>query len=133
MKSRDAQIIDAYTSRDIPVILNRPVVTPCMLLEPISSLTRAKPGLEVPLAVVSSQTTTCRITNDTECPIYISENCVVAIARNIALSNLTEMVDFWTKEMKIPSMILLCSKVLIIFHMMTRLMYELTMIRILTI
>ena len=97
VKSRDAQIIDAYTSRDIPVILNRPVVTPCMLLESISSLTRAKPGLEVPLAVVSSQTTTCRITNDTECPIYISENCVVAIARNIALSNLTEMVDFLDK------------------------------------
>ena len=94
IKSQHAQIIDAYSSRDIPVSLTRPVNTTCMLVEPISSLTRNTPGLEIPLAIVSSQTTACRITNDTDTPISIPAGCTVAIACNITVNNVTEMIDF---------------------------------------
>ena len=95
IKSQHAQIIDAYLSRDIPVRLTRPVNTACMLVEPISSLTRKAPGLEIPLAIVSSETTACRITNDTDTPISIAAGCNVAIARNITVNDVTEMIDFF--------------------------------------
>ena len=49
---------------------------------------------EIPLAIVSSQTTACRITNDTDTPISIPAGCTVAIARNITVNNVTEMIDF---------------------------------------
>ena len=94
VRSKQAQIIDAFTSTDIPVYLTRPVETACMLVEPISSLTRCAPGLEVPLAVVSSQSTVCRLTNPTDTPLSIPAGCVIAIARNISLNSVTEMIDF---------------------------------------
>ena len=94
VKSKHAQIIDAYTSMDIPVVLTKPVETASMLVEPISSLHRTVPGLEIPLAVVSSQYTCIRVTNDTDTPLPISPGCVLAIARSVALNDITEMVDF---------------------------------------
>ena len=94
VKAKQAHIIDAYTSVDIPVHLTRPVESACMLLEPVNYLTRTAPDLEVPFAVVSSQSTSCRLTNPTDTPISIPGHCVVAIARNIVLSNVTEMIDF---------------------------------------
>ena len=94
VRSKHAQIIDAYTSTDIPVYLTRQVETACMLVEPISSLTRCAPGLEVPLAVVSSQSTGCRLTNPTDTSLSIPAGCVIAIARNIFLNTVTEMIDF---------------------------------------
>ena len=99
VKTKQAHIIDAYTSTDIPVILTRPVETSCMLVEPISSLTRYAPGLEVPLAIVSSETTSCRLTNPTDTPISIPAGRVVAIARTIVLSNVTEMIDFMEHDL----------------------------------
>ena len=84
VKSKHAQIIDAYTSMDIPVVLTKPVETASMLVEPISSLHRTVPGLEIPLAVVSSQYTCIRVTNDTDTPLPISPGCVLAIARSVA-------------------------------------------------
>ena len=95
VKTKQAQLIDAYTSMDIPVGLPRPVESTCMLLEPVMSLSRAAPGLEIPLAVVSSQSTTCRVTNPTDTPISIPAGCVVALARNIVLNSVTEMIDFF--------------------------------------
>ena len=99
VKTKQAHIIDAYTSTDIPVILTRPVETSCMLVEPISSLTRYAPGLDVPLAIVSSETTTCRLTIPTDTPISIPAGRVVAIARTIVLSNVTEMIDFMEHDL----------------------------------
>ena len=95
VKSKQAQLIDAFTSMDIPVGFTRPVESTCMLLEPVMSLTRVAPGLEVPLAVVSSQSTTCRVTNPTDTPISIPAGCVVALARNIVLGSVTEIIDFF--------------------------------------
>ena len=69
-----------------------------MLVEPISSLTRVAPGLEIPLAFVSSQSAVCRATNDTDTPICIDAKCVLAIARNVCLHDVTEMIDFIDHE-----------------------------------
>ena len=80
---------------NIPVRLTRPVESTCMLLEPVMSLSRAALGLEIPLAVVSSQSTTCRVINPTDTPISIPAGCAVALARNIVLSSVTEMIDFF--------------------------------------
>ena len=101
VKTKQAQIIDAYTSQDIPVRLSKPVQTACMLVEPISSLTRRAPGLELPIAVVSSQSTVCRLTNDTDTPISIPAGCVIAIARNIVLNDVTEMIDFLDRDSEV--------------------------------
>ena len=101
VKTKHAQIIDAYTSQDIPVCLSKPVQTACMLVEPISSLTRRAPGLELPIAVVSSQSTVCRLTNDTDTPISIPAGCVIAIARNIVLNDVTEMIDFLDRDSEV--------------------------------
>ena len=57
-------------------------------------LTHVAPGLEIPLAVVSSQSTVCRVTNDTDTPICIDAQCVFAMARNVCLNDVTEMYDF---------------------------------------
>ena len=102
VKSKHAQIIDAYASSDIciqrPVCLTRSVETACMLVEQVSSLTCLAPRLEMPISVVSSQSTACRILNNTYTPISIPAGCVVAIARNVCLENVTEMIDFIDKE-----------------------------------
>ena len=98
VRSKEAQVIDAWTSADIPVCLSRPVETACMLVEPISSLSRVAPGLEIPLAVVSSQSTVCSVTNDTDTPMCIDARCVLAIARNVCLHDVTEMIDFIDHE-----------------------------------
>ena len=62
VRSKHAQIIDAFTSTDMPVYLTRPVETACMLVEPISSSTRCAPGLEVPITMVSPRSTGCQLT-----------------------------------------------------------------------
>ena len=94
VRSQHAQIIDTYSSQDIPVRLTRPVETACMLIEPISSLTPVAEGLEVPRAIVSSQSTACRLTDDTDIPA----GCAVAIARNVCINDITEMIDFLHDE-----------------------------------
>ena len=101
VKSQFSEIIDAYSSRDIPVRLTRPVETTCMLVEPISSLTRIAPGLEIPLALVSSQSTVCRVTNDTDTPLSVPAGCVMAIARSVTVNSITEMIDFLDRDSEI--------------------------------
>lgn len=88
------EIIMAFTAADIPVRLHKPVTTGCMILEPLASLTKLDPGLEIAPSVVNSQLTACRIVNDTDTPISIPCGCAVAIGRTVPASHIAEYVQF---------------------------------------
>ena len=94
-KSVKQEIIEAYTVTDIPVRLTKPLMCDTMLLEPISSLQRLHPGMEMANGMIDSRDTYCRLINTTDTPIVISSNTPIAIARSITQSHITEFVNMY--------------------------------------
>ena len=64
-----------------------------MLIEPVSSLQRNFPSLEIAESLVSDKTSLCRVTNSSDSPIFIPPNVVIGIARTISVHALMDPVS----------------------------------------
>ena len=97
VNSAQDSFIPPHTAQDISVSLAKQLISPAILLEPVSSLQRKFNGLDLVDSVVSAQHTVCRVANSTEEPIVIPKGTIVAMARNISVSVITEPQDFVTE------------------------------------
>ena len=97
VKSAQDSFIPPHTAQDISISLAKQLISPAILLEPVSSLQRKFNGLDLVDSIVSAQHTVCRVANSTEEPIVIPKGTIVAMARNISVSVITEPQDFVTE------------------------------------
>ena len=92
-KTYQTEIILPFSSQDIPVKLSNGLLSQVMLIEPVSSLQRNFPSLEIAESLVSDKTSLCRVTNSSDSPIFIPPNVVIGIARTISVHALMDPVS----------------------------------------
>ena len=99
VKTSQTDLIPPYSSKDVAVMLAKAPTSEAVIMEPIASLARKFPGVEIAESVASSQSTLCRLVNDTDAPVVIPRGTAVAVARNVSVNTVTEM-DQLLEEIK---------------------------------
>ena len=99
VKTSQTDLIPPYSSKDVAVMLAKAPTSEAVIMEPIASLARKFPGVEIAESVASSQSTLCRLVNDTDAPVVIPRGTAVAVAHNVSVNTVTEM-DQLLEEIK---------------------------------
>ena len=85
----------AHSIQEVTVKLSKPIHSGLMYIEPVASVGRIAPELQVTEGLINKKIFKIRVVNNTDTPVSVPCNAPIGIARNITVNRVTEYCDFF--------------------------------------